>query len=66
MTNPSPELLLVGAGTEGGVEIDPGLMLLIVNESEIPNTAPPYPLYGEFGESIDARFVLPPQFSRTL
>lgn len=42
--NPSPELFLMGAGTEDGVEIGPGLMLLIVNESEIPNTAPPYPL----------------------
>lgn len=57
---------LVGAGTDDGVEIEVGLMLLIVNESEMPNTAPPYPLDWELGESIDARLVLPPQFSRTL
>lgn len=57
--NPSVGLLL------GGVENETGLRSLIANESGNPITAP-YPLDCEFGESIDMRFVLPPQFRRTL
>lgn len=58
-TNPSAALL-VGVGNEVG------LALFNENEPEKPITAPPYPLDWELGESTDARFVLPPQFNRTL
>lgn len=52
--------LLVGVGNEVG------LTVLMEKESVNPMTAPPWPLDWEFGESTDMRFVLPPQFNRTL